>query len=94
MRFAGQDAYHRYEGLVHKAEEGPRLVADLGKKACDVFENHGTLITGRSTTECFLLHHYLERAYEIQIAAIPSGVILRKPPTNECLQLITNLDVT
>ena len=32
MRFAGQDAYHRFEGLVHKAEEGPRLVADLGKK--------------------------------------------------------------
>ena len=32
MRFAGQDAYHRYEGLVQKAEEGPRLVADLGKK--------------------------------------------------------------
>lgn len=32
MRFAGQDAYHRYKGSVHKAEEGPRLVANLGKK--------------------------------------------------------------
>ncbi|MEC7943464.1 MAG: hypothetical protein VX178_05365, partial [Pseudomonadota bacterium] len=62
--------------------------------ACDVFENRGTLITGRSTTECFLLHHYLERAYGIQIAAMASGVVLRKPPTNECLQLITYLDVT
>ena len=30
MRFAGQGAYHRYEGLVHKVGEGPRLVADLG----------------------------------------------------------------
>ena len=41
MRFAGQDAYHRYEGLVHKAEEGSRLVADLGKKHVMFLETTG-----------------------------------------------------
>ena len=55
MRFAGQVAYHRYEGLVHKDEEGPRLIADLGDKHVMFLENHGTLITGRSIPECFLL---------------------------------------
>ena len=61
MRFAGQVAYHRYEGLVHKDEEGPRLIEDLQKKHVMFLENHGTLVTGRSVPECFLLHHYLER---------------------------------
>ena len=93
MRFTGQDAYHRYEGLVHKLRKAPVWSPTL-EKACDVFENHGTLITGRSTPECFLLHHYLERAYEIQIAAMAPGMALKEPPTNECLQLITYLDVT
>lgn len=85
MRFAGQVAYHRYEGLVHKDEEGPRLIADLGDKHVLFLENHGTLITGRSVAECFLLHHYLERACEIQVAAMSSGAVLKEPPMEECL---------
>jgi ribulose-5-phosphate 4-epimerase/fuculose-1-phosphate aldolase len=87
MRFAGQVAYHRYEGLVHKDEEGPRLIADLGDKHVLFLENHGTLITGRSVAECFLLHHYLERACEIQIAAMSSGAALKEPPIDECLKM-------
>ena len=87
MRFAGQVAYHRYEGLVHKDEEGPRLIADLGDKHVMFLENHGTLITGRSIAECFLLHHYLERACEIQVAAMSSGAALKEPPMDECLKM-------
>jgi len=87
MRFAGQVAYHRYEGLVHKDEEGPRLIADLGNKHVMFLENHGTLITGRSVPECFLLHHYLERACEIQVAAMASGATLKEPPMEECLKM-------
>ena len=87
MRFAGQVAYHRYEGLVHKDEEGPRLIADLEKKHVMFLENHGTLITGRSIPECFLLHYYLECACEIQVAAMASGAALKEPPMEECLKM-------
>ncbi|MEE2996208.1 MAG: class II aldolase/adducin family protein [Pseudomonadota bacterium] len=87
MRFAGQVAYHLYEGLVHKDDEGLRLVADLGDKHVMFLENHGTLITGRSIPECFLLHHYLERACEIQVAAMSSGAALKEPPMAECLKM-------
>ena len=52
-----------------------------------VSENHGTLITGRSIPECFLLHHYLERACEIQVAAMSSGATLKEPPIEECLKM-------
>ena len=87
MRFAGQVAYHRYEGLVNKDEEGPRLIADLGEKHVMFLENHGTLIAGRSIPECFLLHYYLERACEIQVAAMSSGAKLKEPPMEECLEM-------
>ena len=87
MRFYGQVAYHRFEGLVHKDSEGPRLIADLGGKHVMFLENHGTLITGRSIAECFLLHHYLERACEIQIAAMSSGEPLKEPSHEECVQI-------
>jgi len=87
MRFAGQVGYHRYEGLVHQDDEEPRLIADLGDKHVLFLENHGTLITGRSTAECFLLHHYLERACEIQVAAMSSGAALKEPPVEECRQM-------
>ena len=87
MRFAGQVAYHRYDGLVHKDEEGARLVADLGEKHVMFLENHGTLITGRSIPECFLLHHYLERACQIQVAAMASGAVLKEPAMDECMKM-------
>ena len=67
--------------------EGPRLIADLGDKHVMFLENHGTLITGRSIAECFLLHHYLERACEIQVAAMSSGAALKEPPMDECLKM-------
>lgn len=87
MRFYGKVGYHRYEGLVHKDDEGPRLIADLADNHVLFLENHGTLVTGRSIPECFLLHYYLERACEIQIAAMSTGAKLKEPPHDECLQI-------
>ena len=76
-----------FEGLVHRDEKCPRLVHDLaGNKVC-FLENHGTLITGRSIPECYLLHHFFERACQIQIAAMSTGAKLTEPPAEDCRKL-------
>ena len=80
MRFHDQVAYHGYEGLVHEEDECPRLVRDLGSKRVMFLQNHGTLVTGRSIPECYLLHYFLERACQIQIAALSSGRKVFEPP--------------
>ncbi|MCZ6848862.1 MAG: class II aldolase/adducin family protein [Alphaproteobacteria bacterium] len=87
FRFYGNIGYHRYEGLVHRDEECPRLVRDLADNKVCFLENHGTLVTGRSIPECYLLHHFLERACQIQIAAMSTGAKLTEPPAEDCEKL-------
>jgi ribulose-5-phosphate 4-epimerase/fuculose-1-phosphate aldolase len=82
-RFHDQIAYHGYEGLVHQEDECPRLVRDLGDKRVMFMQNHGTLVTGRSVPECFLLNFFLERACEIQISAMSTGQKAYEPPPEE-----------
>lgn len=64
---------HAYEGLAFEAAERERLVAALGALDGLILENHGTLTVGRSVAEAFTLMHLLERAAQIQIAAMATG---------------------
>jgi ribulose-5-phosphate 4-epimerase/fuculose-1-phosphate aldolase len=86
MRFHGKVGYHRYEGLVHEDEECPRLVRDLADNKVLFLENHGTLVTGRTVPECFLLFFFLERACRIQMTAMASGAKLKEPPEEMCAE--------
>jgi ribulose-5-phosphate 4-epimerase/fuculose-1-phosphate aldolase len=64
---------HAYEGLAFDAAERERLVAALGAHDGLVLPHHGTLTVGRTVAEAFVLMHLLERAAEIQIAAMAAG---------------------
>lgn len=64
---------HAYEGLAFDAAERARLVAALGSLDGLILENHGTLTVGRTVAEAFVLMHLLERAAQIQIAAMATG---------------------
>ncbi len=48
-------------------------MAALGALDGLILANHGTLIVGRSVGEAFVLMHLLERAAQIQIAAMAAG---------------------
>lgn len=65
--------YHNYEGLALKAEEKPRLVADLGRNQALILRNHGLLTVGRSAAEAFLVMYTLEAACRIQLMAQSGG---------------------
>lgn len=64
---------HDYEGLAFDAAEQQRLVAALGRHDGLILANHGTLMVGRTVAEAFVLMHLLERAAQIQIAALACG---------------------
>ena len=71
--FAGQIAYHDFEGVTIRPEEGDRLIANLGSKRVMMLRNHGTLVMAASLPEAFLKHWSLQRACEIQVAASAAG---------------------
>ena len=73
LRFHGCLAYHDYERLAFTPAEGERLVADLGDKPAMLLRNHGTLTTGRTVAEAYVLMATLIKACEIQLQAQAGG---------------------
>lgn len=77
--FIGQIAYHDFEGVTIRADEGERLVANLGDKRVMLLRNHGTLVMASTLEEAFLKQWLLQRACEIQLAAGAAGTPVTIP---------------
>jgi ribulose-5-phosphate 4-epimerase/fuculose-1-phosphate aldolase len=80
LQFYKRLGYHDYEGIALDHDERPRLVASLGRHYAMILRNHGLLTAGRTIPEAFSLMFYLERACEIQVAALSGGSELILPP--------------
>lgn len=78
--FIGQIAYHDFEGVTVRSEEGARLIEHLGDKRAMLLKNHGILVMGRTLPEAFIKHWSLQRACEIQLATLSMGKPLTIPP--------------
>lgn len=79
MRFA-RIAYHDYEGVAINPEEKKSLVRDLGDHAGMILRNHGLLVVGASIAEAFYNIFKLERACQVQVAALSCNTELAMPP--------------
>ncbi|MFZ5748228.1 MAG: class II aldolase/adducin family protein [Pseudomonadota bacterium] len=77
--FINQIAYHDFEGVTVRAEEGERLIEHLGDKRVMFLKNHGILVMGRTLPEAFVMHWALQRACEIQLATLSMGAPVRVP---------------
>jgi ribulose-5-phosphate 4-epimerase/fuculose-1-phosphate aldolase len=73
MMFYDRIAYHDFEGVTVVGDEGPRLVRDLGDKCAMILRNHGLLSLGRTVAEAVIMMWGLERACQMQVAALASG---------------------
>jgi ribulose-5-phosphate 4-epimerase/fuculose-1-phosphate aldolase len=82
MRFAGQLAYHDYEGPAFNRGERERLVADLGSKNAMILRNHGLLVCAPSIPQAFNLIYWLEQACKIQIDILACGRSLHVPASD------------
>jgi ribulose-5-phosphate 4-epimerase/fuculose-1-phosphate aldolase len=78
MRFA-KIAYHDYEGVALNLDEQARLVRDLGEHEGMILRNHGLLTVGASIAEAFNSMFRLERACQVQVAALSCNVKLKLP---------------
>jgi ribulose-5-phosphate 4-epimerase/fuculose-1-phosphate aldolase len=72
-------AYHDYEGVAFRADEKPRLQADLGRKHFLCLRNHGLLTVGPTVADAFLNMYVFESACQIQIAAQAGGELIDVP---------------
>jgi ribulose-5-phosphate 4-epimerase/fuculose-1-phosphate aldolase len=78
MRFA-KIGYHDYEGVAVNLDEQARLVRDLGELSGMILRNHGLLVVGGSIPETFYSMFKLERACQVQVAALSCNVELQMP---------------
>ncbi len=85
-RYYGRVAYHDYEGFALNPDEQQRLVRDLGDKRVMILRNHGLIAAGRSVGEALQELYFIERACEIQIAALSGGAALVVPDENALRQ--------
>ena len=69
----GKLAYHDFEGVTVRAEEGDRLLANLGDKNILMLRNHGPVVLAHSLQMMLLQQWVLQRACEIQIATLSMG---------------------
>ena len=78
--FAGRIAYHDFEGVTVRPEEGVRLLANLGDKRTMLLKNHGILVMGRTVPQVLGTHWALQRACEIQLATASMGTPIEVSP--------------
>jgi ribulose-5-phosphate 4-epimerase/fuculose-1-phosphate aldolase len=68
--FQGQIGYHDFEGVTVRAEEGERLVQNLGNHTILMLRNHGPVVMDRTIQGMFVKMWALQRACEIQVATL------------------------
>ncbi len=76
----GEVAYHDYEGLAQEADEGPRIVADLGDRHAMILRNHGLLSVGRTIGEAFVYMVRLTTACAVQVKLMTARADIRPLP--------------
>ncbi|MDX1670018.1 MAG: class II aldolase/adducin family protein [Limnobacter sp.] len=73
-------AYHDYEGIALREDEKARLQADLGEANNLILRNHGLLTCGATVADAFVNMFVLQKACEIQIAAMSTSSKLTHIP--------------
>ncbi len=69
-------AYHDFEGITVHADEGPRLIRNIGDKPAVILRNHGLLAWGDTLPRTFAILWLLNRACEIQLASAAMGPVI------------------
>ena len=78
--FEGDVAYHHFEGITVRAEEGERLIENLGDKRILMLRNHGPVVMGETLYAMFFSYYMLQRACEIQVKTCALGNPITVPP--------------
>ena len=85
----GKLAYHDFEGITVHADEGPRLIANIGDKPAVILRNHGLLAWADTVPRTLSVLWLLNRACEIQVASHSMGPTIAIP---EAVQIACTRD--
>ena len=90
----GQIAYHDFEGITIRLDEGQRILASAGGKPVLMLRNHGPVTMGRTVAHCFGLMHLVNRACETQLATMSMGKArpIAEPVLERCARDSLNFD--
>ena len=90
----GRVAYHDFEGITIVADEGPRLLADIGDKHCVILRNHGLLTWGQTVPLALAYLWTLQRACEVQLASAALGAVrpISEPVLAQCAKASLQFD--
>lgn len=77
--FEGEVGYHDFEGITVRAEEGERLLQNLGDRRVLMLRNHGPVVLGETLYEMFFNYYMLQRACEIQVKTCALGKPIAVP---------------
>jgi ribulose-5-phosphate 4-epimerase/fuculose-1-phosphate aldolase len=69
----GKLAYHDFEGITVRPDEGPRMLASIGDRPAVILRNHGLLAWGATLPRAFAILWLLQRACEVQLATMAMG---------------------
>jgi ribulose-5-phosphate 4-epimerase/fuculose-1-phosphate aldolase len=86
--FYGKIAFHDYQGISVHEEEKTQLVKSLGDKNVIILRNHGFLTAAPSLAEAFTAMYTLEKAAQVQIAALSMGRPLSIPSHHICEKVV------
>ncbi|WP_323122761.1 class II aldolase/adducin family protein [Burkholderia alba] len=90
----GKIAYHDFEGVTVRLDEGRRIVASAGGKPVLLLRNHGPVTIGRGLAQTFSMMWLLNRACEVQVAthAIGDALDIDAPVLEGCVRDSLNFD--
>lgn len=84
----GKVAYHDFEGITLRPDEGQRIVRSAGGKPVLMLRNHGPVAIGSNLPKAFGLMWLLNRACEVQLAtaALGAAIPIPEPVLETCVR--------
>ncbi|MDP2609474.1 MULTISPECIES: class II aldolase/adducin family protein [unclassified Oceanobacter] len=90
----GRVAWHEFEGITLRSDEGDRILASAGNKQVLMLKNHGPVVIGATLAQAFSLMWLVNRACEVQLATCSMGkpLTIAQPVLDGCSRDSMNLD--
>lgn len=81
MMFHGKIGYHNFETLFINDNGQDHLIKDMEGKNSMILKNHGLITVGKSITDAFWFHYYLENSCKLHILTRSTGTEIQYPAT-------------
>ncbi len=91
LHFYDRMAYHHYDSLILKNQQGAKLAEDLGDHYVMLLRHHGALITGRTIQEAMFYTYHLEQACQTQCMLLSMQRPVVFPDEETCSQAAEEL---